>query len=103
MVLAVAPVPMGWLTDKLGAKKLNTYAVSLYSLAAMGTGLATGFVSMIAARLALGAGEASTMPSNSKVVRQWFTIQERGLATALARSGAEAGPALGFPLVALNL
>jgi sugar phosphate permease len=98
---AVALVPMGWLTDKFGPKKLNTYAVSLYSLAAMGTGLATGFVSMMAARFALGAGEASTMPSNSKVVRQWFTIQERGLATALARSGAEAGPALGFPLVAL--
>lgn len=98
---AVALVPMGWLTDKLGAKKLNTYAVSLYSASAMATGFASGFVSMMAARLALGAGEASTMPSNSKVVRQWFTIQERGLATALARSGAEAGPALGFPLVAL--
>lgn len=98
---ALALVPMGWMTDKLGAKKLNTYAVTLYSAAAMATGMASGFVSMMAARLALGAGEASTMPSNSKVVRQWFTIQERGLATALARSGAEAGPALGFPLVAL--
>jgi len=97
---SVALVPMGWLTDKFGAKKLNAGALSLYSGAAIATGMASGFVSMIAARLALGAGEASTMPSNSKVVRQWFTIQERGLATALARSGAEAGPAIGFPLVA---
>ena len=100
---SLALVPMGYLTDRWGAKKLNTFAISFWSLAAMATGGAFNFVSMMASRLALGAGEAATMPSNSKVVRQWFTIQERGFATALARSGAEAGPAIGMPLVALLL
>lgn len=93
-------VPMGWLTDKIGPRKLNAVAISLWSLAAMVTGMATNFVTMLMARLALGAGESSTMPSGSAVVRRWFTIQERGLATALARSGADAGPAIGMPIVA---
>ncbi len=97
---AIALVPMGYLTDRLGPKKLNTFALSFWSLAAMATGGAFNLVSMMVSRLALGAGEAATMPSNSKVVRQWFTIHERGLATALARSGAEAGPAIGMPIIA---
>lgn len=97
---AAALVPIGFLVDKFGARKLNAFSVSLWSLAAMLTGVSTGFGTMLASRLALGAGEASTMPSGSKVVRQWFPIQERGLATALARSGAEAGPAIGMPIVA---
>ena len=97
---ALALVPMGYLTDKWGAKKLNIFAISFWSLAAMATGSAINLFTMMASRLALGAGEAATMPSNSKVVRQWFTIHELCLATALARSGAEAGPAIGMPIIA---
>jgi sugar phosphate permease len=97
---AIFLVPMGWFSDKLGMRKINTFAISFWSAAAMLTGMATNFVTMIASRFALGAGEAATMPTGNKVVRKWFTIQERGLATALARSGAEAGPAIGMPIVA---
>lgn len=93
-------VPVGWLTDKLRPRKINALAVAFWSVAAMLTGMANNFTTMVASRLALGAGESATMPAGSKVVRQWFTIQERGLATALARSGAEAGPAIGMPLIA---
>ncbi|SDF36948.1 MFS transporter [Sporomusa acidovorans] len=93
-------VPVGWLTDKLRPRKINALAVAFWSVAAMLTGMANNFVTMVSSRLALGAGESATMPAGSKVVRQWFTIQERGLATALARSGAEAGPAIGMPLIA---
>lgn len=93
-------VPVGWLTDKIGPRKLNGLAISIWSAAAMLTGIANNFITMVMSRLLLGAGESGTMPAGSKVVRQWFTIQERGLATALARSGAEAGPAIGMPLVA---
>ena len=98
---SAALIPVGWLTDKLGARKMNALAISFWSTAGMCTGLATGFWMMLTSRLALGLGEAPTLPSALKVVRQWFTIQERGLATALARSGGEAGPAIGMPLVAL--
>lgn len=93
-------IPMGWLTDKIGARKLNTWALSLWSGATICVGASGGFVTMLISMLGLGAGESATVPIGSKVVRQWFSVKERGLATALARSGAEAGPAIGMPLVA---
>jgi ACS family glucarate transporter-like MFS transporter len=98
---AAALIPTGWLTDKVGARRMNALAVSFWSAAGMLTGMANSFGMMVSTRLALGLGEAPTLPSLMKVIRQWFPIRERGLTTSLARSGAEAGPAIGMPLVAL--
>lgn len=97
---AAALVPMGWLTDKFGPRKLNALSVFFWSGAAVFSGIVSRFTMMLSSRLALGLAEAPTLPAGLKVVRQWFPLQERGLVTAIARSGAEAGPALGMPLVA---
>ncbi|MDR3566168.1 MAG: MFS transporter [Negativicutes bacterium] len=97
---AACLVPAGWLTDKLGPRKLNSYSISIWSAAAMLTGAVTGFSSMLTARLFLGVGEAATWPSSGKVIRQWFPAKERGLATATFNSGSYFGPAIATPIVA---
>jgi ACS family glucarate transporter-like MFS transporter len=97
---ALALIPCGWLADKLGSRRVNAGAITIWSVGAMLTGAITGFGNMIAARLVLGAGEAASYPVAGKVVRQWFPASERGVATAIFNAGAYAGPAVATPLVA---
>jgi ACS family glucarate transporter-like MFS transporter len=93
-------VPAGWLTDMLGARKLNAWAISIWSAAAMLTGGVMGFSTMLAARFALGVGEAATNPSGGKVIRDWFPVKERGVVSSIFQCGTLAGPAIGMPFVA---
>ena len=97
---AICLIPWGWMSDRIGTRKVNGLSVSLWSISAMLMGAATGFGSMIAAMLLLGMGEAASLPTAGKVVRQWFPAQERGLATAIFNAGTFAGPALSAPIVA---
>jgi ACS family glucarate transporter-like MFS transporter len=97
---ALMLIPTGWLADKLGSRKINAGAITIWSIGAMLTGAITSFGNMIAARLILGAGEAASYPVAGKIVRQWFPASERGIATAIYNGGAYAGPALATPVVA---
>jgi len=93
-------IPAGWLTDKLGPRKLNSLGISFWSLATMVTAGVSGFGTMMAARLALGVGEATTWPSSGKIIRNWFPSQERGLATTMFRAGGDLGATIAMPVVA---
>src|SRR5579863_9720927 len=90
----------GWMADRIGTRWVNGFSVTVWSIAGMLTGIAATFGSMLATRLALGAGEAASFPTSGKVVRQWFPASERGLATAIFNAGTFAGPAFSAPLVA---
>ena len=59
----------------------------------------------MAARFALGIGEASNFPAAIKVVAEWFPRKERALATGIFNSGSNAGvviAALIVPFVAVR-
>ncbi len=90
----------GPMSDRIGTRWINGLSVTVWSIAGMLTGVAATFGSMLATRLALGAGEAASFPTSGKVVRQWFPASERGLATAIFNAGTFAGPAFSAPLVA---
>ena len=90
----------GWMADRMSTRFVNSVSVTIWSIGAMLTGIATGFAGMLATRLVLGAGEAASFPTSGKVVRQWFPPGERGLATAIFNAGTFAGPAFSAPLVA---
>jgi MFS family permease len=89
-------LPSGRLVDSLGAHRVAAF----WSIAQMLTGAATGFGTMILARLGLGTGEAPTFPVSYRAVRDWAPATERGLAVGLIQAGTLFGPALSAPLVA---
>jgi len=97
---AIFLIPWGWASDRIGTRRINGLSVSLWSISAMLTGAVLGFGTMIVAMLLLGVGEAASLPTAGKVVRQWFPPQERGLATAIFNAGTFAGPAISAPIVA---
>jgi MFS family permease len=96
----VMMLPSGRLIDSYGAHRVAAAGAAFWSLAQMVTGATTGFLSIIIARLGLGAGEAPTFPVSYRGVRDWAPSTERGLAVGLIQAGTLFGPALSAPLVA---
>jgi ACS family glucarate transporter-like MFS transporter len=87
-------LPMGFLVDRLGARRTAALGIFVWSAATALTGAATNFVALIATRLVMGAGESTTNPVGGKVIRQWIPASERGMVSAMFNSGSYAGPAI---------
>ena len=87
-------LPAGMLVDRFGAKRVAGFGIGIWSLATAATGLAWSFGSLLATRLVMGAGEASSNPAGARVIREWIPAGERGTLNAIFNSGSYAGPAL---------
>ncbi|MDR3536700.1 MAG: MFS transporter [Acetobacteraceae bacterium] len=92
-------IPIGLVVDRIGAKTIMGTGLALWSIATAFTGLTWNFGSILAARLAMGAGEATSYPAGARVIRDWIPEGERGRVTTLFNSGSVAGPAFGALLV----
>jgi MFS family permease len=93
-------IPLGLLVERIGAKRMVGSGIAIWSAATALTSAATGLISLFAARLVMGASEATTFPACGRVIRDWFPERERGLVTTLFNGGSSAGPALGAVIVA---
>jgi ACS family glucarate transporter-like MFS transporter len=87
-------IPMGMLVDRFGARRVAGFGLGLWSAATAATGIAWSFPSLLATRLLMGAGEATSNPSGARVVREWIPASERGITNAIFNSGSYAGPAI---------
>ncbi|WP_321933425.1 MFS transporter [Paraburkholderia sp. J8-2] len=100
---ALLQLPAGFLADRLGQKKVLGFAVLWWSLATAATGIASGFKSLVALRVALGAGEAGAYPSNAGIASKWFARSERATVAGIFDSGSKLGGAIALPLIAAML
>jgi ACS family D-galactonate transporter-like MFS transporter len=100
---ALLQLPAGVLADRFGQKKVLGFAVFWWSLATAATGLASGFRSLVALRVALGIGEAGAYPSNAGIATRWFPKQERATVAGIFDSGSKLGGAIALPLIAYLL
>jgi MFS transporter, ACS family, hexuronate transporter len=117
LAYAVGLALVGRLIDRIGTRAGFAIAVAVWSLAAMAhagavsygpviasvvglTGLTmSGSVAgFVAARFALGLGEAANFPAGIKAVAEWFPRRERAFAAGLFNAGTNVG-ALTAPLV----
>ncbi len=88
---ALSYAGFGRLIDVIGARNGYSLAITFWSLAAMGHGLARTVFGFGVARFALGLGEGGNFPAAIKAVTEWFPRKERALATGLFNSGANVG------------
>lgn len=96
----------GRVIDRLGTRAGYALAVLIWSLAAMSHAVARTWGQFLAARFALGLGEAANFPAAVKTVAEWFPSKERAFATGIFNSGANVGTvvaALMVPVVAYRL
>ena len=84
---ALGMIFVGRLIDRLGTRIGYAVAMVFWSLASMGHAIAFSLPSFIAARAALGLGEAGVFPASIKCVAEWFPRREsRDRASAAATS-----------------
>lgn len=96
---AFAQLPVGALVDKAGPRLLLGLGLSLWSLAQVLGGLVRGFWTFFGARVLLGLGEAPQFPTCARVVRDWFSARNRGLATGIFNCSSTMGTAIAVPLL----
>ena len=92
---ALAQVPAGALGVQYGYARMLAVYLFLWSLFTALTGLATGFLMLLAARLVVGLTEAGAYPTAASLVKGWFPTGQRGRANSVVALGGRAGGALG--------
>lgn len=92
---ALFQMPAGYVVDRAGMRLAYAVAFVFWSLASAATGLATSPWQILAARMALGLGEAVAPVATMSYIKHAFTDRERGLPSAIYVSGVTAGPAIG--------
>lgn len=95
---AIGLLIVGRVMDVLGTRKGYALAIGIWSIAAVAHAAVASVGGFIAARFALGLGEAGAFPGAIKAVSEWFPKRERALATGLLNAGANVG-ALLTPIV----
>ena len=83
---ALGQLPGGWITDKLGSRKVLTIVVLFWSLMTVATAHALGFISLVVIRFIFGLGEAASWPAGTQAMQYWFPKSERGLVNGVTHS-----------------
>ncbi|MEU8382232.1 MFS transporter, partial [Streptosporangium sp. NPDC048865] len=104
LVLAGLLVSAGALSDRLGRRRVLLFGCALFGVASAAAAYAPSAEALIAARVLMGIGGATIMPSTLAIVRSVFEEpRERtlaiGLWSAMAAAGAAVGPILGGVLL----
>ena len=83
----------GWLANRFGCKLVLGFAVTWWSVFTILTPFAAAgsFGLLIAARIALGLGEAATFPGTYGMLGKWVPPQERSRSMAILMSGIPVG------------
>ncbi len=95
----VCQIAGGWFSDRFGAKRTLVISGLIWAIATIITGLATGFLTMIAARVLLGLGEGATFPTATRAMSVWVPKAQSGWAQGITHSAARLGNAITPPVV----
>lgn len=88
-------IPVGWLADRTHRVGVLSIACALWSAATAACGMATAYPQLVAARLAVGIGEAGGVPPSYAIISDSFPPGRRGTALGLYNLGPPLGAALG--------
>lgn len=100
---AFGQLPMGLAVDRVGTRKLIGWALVLWSLAQAAGGVFTGFMALLASRMALGVFECPAYPGAVRCVSNWFHPKDRGRPTGVYTIGGDMGRLIGTPLMTVLL
>jgi sugar phosphate permease len=87
-------VPGGYLSDRIGPKKVLVFALLWWSVMTMATGIARTFSQFFLVRVLFGIGEGLQPPCAFKLNSNWFPNRERATANAIFTSACSFGPAI---------
>ncbi|MCW3848178.1 MFS transporter [Sphingomonas sp. LB-2] len=88
-------IPIGWLADRTNRVRILSLACGLWSGATVACGMAGGYGQLVAARMAVGVGEAGGVPPSYAIISDTFPREQRGTAMGIFNLGPPFGSALG--------
>lgn len=102
---SVFGLPIGFLADRLNRRAIITVGITVWSAATIACGLAGNFLWLCAARIGIGAGEATLNPAGASIIADYFPPASRSKAYGLYVVGTTIGTGMAFLLgsAAINL
>lgn len=97
---AFMQIPGGMLADRFGPRKTIVWATVAWGFFQGVASICTGWISLAATRLGLGASEAPIYPAGGKLNSIWMVQTERARGATLLDGGAPLGSALGALVIA---
>jgi sugar phosphate permease len=98
---ALGQIPVGWLGDRFGPRKVLTLVMYGVGLAPILNGISVGVRSIMGARLFLGVAEAGAFPVASRGMQMWFARSERGRIQGITHLFSRGALVLTPPLAAI--
>ena len=99
VVYSVAGVPIAWLADRTGRKNIIATGLFFWSLVTAATGFAANIWQLLAARIALGMGEATNLAPSSALIGDMFPARRRMMAMAVFTAGGPLSIMIFFPVI----
>ncbi len=96
---AFSQLPVGILLDRFGERRVLGAGMFLWSVTQSATGLVRGFVSFVATRVGLAAGESPFVVSAVKTVNDWFDVRDRATPMGIVNSATTMGQSIAPPLL----
>ena len=93
---ALAVLPMGWLIDRMDRRALLSITVAIWSVLTAACTMASSFITLIIARMGVGAAEAPAMPASLSLIADIIPKKQRNTAVSIYVSGAAVGQILIF-------
>lgn len=91
---ALCMVPAGWFSDRYGARRMLTIYILAWSLFTGLLGLSDAVWQILALRLLFGMAQAGAYPTAGGMIRVWYPISSRGVASSIVALGGRAGGVL---------
>lgn len=91
---AVMGLPLGWLADRMSRRGLIAIGAGVWCLATSACGLASSFVQLFIARIAVGVGEAALGPAALSMISDSFPKERRALPIGVYAAAAAFGAGL---------
>lgn len=91
-------IPVARIADSTSRKGVMAVALAVWSAFTAICGLATGYVTLLLARMGVGLGEAGGSPPAHAMISDLYEKEKRGRALALYSAGLYAGTLLGYYL-----
>lgn len=89
-------LPIARIVDRSNRRTLLAAGIALWSLASAACGLARTYVQLLAARLAVGVGEATLAPSAVSLISDYFPPKRRALALSIYVASGSVGGGLAY-------
>jgi MFS transporter, ACS family, glucarate transporter len=91
---ALAQVPSGLLTDRIGARITLTIYILGWSFFTALTGLVQGFLVLLLIRGLFGLAQAGAYPTAASLISRWMPLSARGTASGITAFGGRIGGAI---------